>query len=326
MTGAAPERVVYAFSDFREMVIGTLRRARQAHAATRIFVLYDQGRGDPLNWLEDKTRSTLVFPILDIVAEKRPRLIELDCRRSAPYMLETDPALDDPWLEASVTHAYRYVVEAPLALEDDPKRAIRGLFATIDPAIHVVRRFMQTAHHMPTRISGMWAWHDPAAVAHLWETMTPLQKGSLLGPNTTWVGLDAVGRLFGFAAGASANPLSQPAHLSAQQLERARRVPMVNRLLGNWYASAPRVPDDAIKRLHDRLEHPLASGLDGPDLAAFALATIELADSFGQDSRWQRLMQEPRAIGALGDALQNMPAEAWTDHLPQGHRAVESLK
>lgn len=326
MTGAAPGRAVYAFSEFRETVIEVLRRARQAHAGTRIFVLYDPGRADPLNWLEDKTRSTLAFPILDIAAEKRPRLIELDCRRSAPYMLETDPALDDPWLESSVTHAYRYVAQAPQPLEDDPKRAIRGWFATIDPAIHVVRRFMQTARHMPARVSGQWAWHDPAALAHLWETLSSLQKGSLLGPNTTWVGLDAVGRLFGFAAGSEANPISQPAQLNARQTERAQRVPMVNRLLGNWYESVPRLPDDAIKRLHDRLEHPWARGLDGPDLAAFALATIELADSFGQDSRWQGVMQEPRVVGALGDALQSLPAEAWTDHLPPGHSAVETLR
>lgn len=120
-----------------------------------------------------------------------------------------------------------------------------------------------------------------------------------------------------FQAETKSMPESRPAMLTLtpEQRVRAGQVGQVNRLLAAWQQRGASLPGDAADRQHRRLAHPLVNRLDGPDRAAFALATACLADSFAQDRHWQDVVRDLPRRGMLEDTLRHLPRQAWTDHL-----------
>ncbi|MGE8657940.1 MAG: hypothetical protein ACN6O8_14465 [Achromobacter sp.] len=305
-----------AFESFRHALLSTLCALRRARPDTRLLVLYDPALGDPLGVLHDERRATTLLRHGAGAGVAPPRLIELDCHKTAPYLFETDAGLDDPCFEASLTQAYRYAQAGPLGLPDDPGRACGGWIVTADSGHAVAQRFAAASLDLAAPVDHRHRWHDPRALAHIWDSLSASQRTTLLGDDLIWLALDAQGRLRTFQGGAQGAPTSRPGSLTLtpEQRARARQTGQVNRLLATWQSQQAHLPPDAAARLHRRLAHPLASRLDGPDRAAFALATAELDDSFAKDPRWQRAILGLPGRGTLAESLRQLPRQAWTDN------------
>lgn len=304
------------FTEFRHTVLSTLDALRRAHPDSRLLLLYDPALGDPLGWLPDERRTSTQLHHAAAAGVAPPRLIELDCRKSAPYLLNTDPALDDPWFEASLTQMYRYAQAGAQALADDPGRACGGWLISNSSGHAVAQRFSAASRDLAARAGNRYRWHDPRALAHVWDLLSAAQRAALLGEDLIWLALDGQGQLRTFQAAADIAPESESASLTFRpaQRDRVRNTGVVNRLLATWQTRQALLPEDAADRLHRRLTHPLASGLDGPDRAAFALATASLADAFAQDIRWQEAIRDLPGRGTLAETLRRLPPQVWTDY------------
>ncbi|MCH1996479.1 hypothetical protein L7Q78_27125 [Achromobacter xylosoxidans] len=305
-----------AFTPFRQTLLRALQSLRQARPQTRVFVLYDPVLADPLDWLPDERRAVTLLRHAAGPGVAPPRLIELDCRKTAPYLFETDTALDDPWFEASVTQAYRYAQAGALTLAGDPGRAVCGWIVTAASGHQVAQRFATASRDWAAPVDDRYRWHDPRALAHLWDGLSMAQRGAFLGQEMVWLALDGQGRLRAFQGETDKSPASRPGALTLapEQRQRARQAGLVNRLLATCQKRGASLSEDSAERLHRRLSHPLAASLDGPDRAAFALATVALADSFGSDPRWQDVVRDLPRRGMLEDALRHLPRQAWADH------------
>lgn len=309
---------------YRRHVLDTLRDARNRWPQSRLFVLYAPGYDDPLELAkqEPAKRDTALVAWgkdLGYKQEHYPRVIELDCRRVAAYLLENDAAFDDPLLEDTITRTYEELSASAADPEGDEgsARAICGWLVSPESAQDIARRFVQASQRTePGTLRRYWLrWHDPRMMALLWPTLNAAQRTALLGPQVVWVALEAAGHLVQFDASQDIPSEAQPAALSMQepQWDRAGRLGLINQLVEAWRERAGQpLPRNATELLHRHVEQAERWGLNGRDLMAFVFAAVELQDGFELDPRMLSVVSETLlAPGTFRDHFDELPPDFW---------------
>lgn len=308
----------------RRHVLDTLRDARSRWPQSRLFLLYAPGYDDSLELAkqEPPKRDTALVAWgrdLGYKREHYPRVIELDCRRVAAYLLETDPAFDDPLLEETITRTHEEL-SAPAAAPEGNEgsaRAICGWLVSPEPAHDIARRFAQASQPTePGTLRRHWLrWHDPRMMALLWPTLNSAQRVALLGRQMVWVALEANGHLVCFDASQDASNEEEPASLAMQepQWDRARRLGLINQLVEAWRERAGQpLPRHATELLHRHAEQAERWGLNGRDLLAFVFEAVELRDGFECDPRMLSVVHETLlAPGTFRDHFNELPPDFW---------------
>lgn len=321
---------------FRRQIFDALQAARNRWRDARLFLFYAPGFDDPLNLAKPEVASRRDTALVTwgrgagYEQHHRPRLIEFDCRRVAPYLLETDPAFDDPLLEESITHAFHDLSAA--APEPDGEegtgRALCGWLASTDSGETIARRFSGAAERLdPSNGGRYWLrWYDPRMMALLWPGMTDHQKTALLGERLTWLAFDAAGHLVEFSSPASAasfapthtEPLQRllqtPQVLVTQpQWNAVHHVGLVNRLVEAWREQRGQpLPRDATDVVYREVLRAEGWGLGGRDLHVFVLTAVELRSGFEADAGLRAAVgAAARDPGTLADRIAELPPGFW---------------
>ena len=303
---------------FRQEVLQHLTALRARWPDGGLYLLYVPGPEDPLQLRNGRAREHAVARDLlqaDVDEAFLAHVIALDCRKVAAYLLETDAALDDPLLEASIALAAKGIDGS-----DEGAYAVCGWLASPDSASTIARRLGQAAHQFDAARSRRvhLRWHDPRVLSHLWQQLSAAQRTALLGAELAWVAVDAVGRVTVFDAQADETVAAQrkPAPPDAAQWTRLHHVGMVNRLLDVWrerlHEAGQTLPEDAIDTLHRHAAQASAHGLDGRDAQTYVLVAIALRSGFEQDTHWCAAVQAARdAPGTFEDHTTALPALFW---------------
>lgn len=318
----------------RQQLLQEIALARQGGAATYLHLLYTPELHDPLALVGDTRRAAATIrpgASLNAVAaelDKAPRLLTLDCRRVASYLLENDPALDDPAFEASITQCHAEVCEArtrdKLVQNDENELSefsIAGWFVSAEDAAALAARFkLFSFQHR-----GWVSWTHPAFVHALWPTMSGAQRHAMLG-GATWLALSLDGQLRKYAAAAG---LAQPgavdpaagAALDARQARMVRNVPLVRDLMLGWQtmraAQGRPLPGNAEQILHAHVLEAQGHGLDSDAVAMFAMTIVQLKDGASADAEWTAMMRAVADQGtALRDRLAHLSDAFWERHVP----------
>jgi hypothetical protein len=264
-----------------------------------------------------------------------PRLITLDCRRVASYLLETDPGLDDPAFEHSVTQSF---AESVLAQSHDHElanderdysgNAIGGWIISTDSARVLAQRLSNYAIHQGALVR----WTNPSVLSTLWPTMTPEQRSALLG-GATWLAFDENGKLKRFAAGArdeGAGPIGAAGpRLDGRQLRMLKNVPLVRDLHARWKEMAEEqrraLPDDAQQRLHAHVDRAQRAGLDADSVAMYVMVAVQLKAGAVDDPEWTDLVGRAGREGlALRDLLDTLSDPFWERYGEPAPANIES--
>jgi hypothetical protein len=337
---------------FREQVLATLKRAKIWRTDAHIHLLYTPELHDPLPEATDARREAVRIRIPNHVlavqpeANCQPRLITLDTRRVRPYLLEHDPALDDPLLESSINQAHD---EAVLGVRADAQ------LDNSDPelATGVVGGWIvgeETASEMAQRIgrfSAAWLPYDlqrglqrrwvrltqPHVLCGLWPLLNAEQRADLLG-TAEWVAFDASGQVRTFAAERNDAGDNAPAHavlapqLNAAQAAVLRNLSLVQELLPAWRQFAQdhnrALPADAEQRLHFLLQEAQRLKLPDSEVPVYALTAAPLPAGATQTPEWQMVLERAQVQGPpLLEHLQHLPPSFWQQWLPSSepHRA-----
>ena len=295
-------------SAFRHEVLQHLTALRARWPDGGLYLLYVPGEADPLHVLVGHPRVQAVARSgADEPADAfLPRVIALDCRKVASYLLETDAALDDPLLEASIA----------LAAEGTQGHAVCGWIASPDDASAIARRLGQAARQFDPGAHRMvrMRLHDPRVVSHLWPQLPQAQRGALLGEHLAWVAVGATGQVVVFDAQEADKTVETMSH--ATQWERVHHVGMVNRLLELWrqrlQASGQALPEDAVDLLHAHAVQASHHGLDGRDAQTYVLLAVGLRHGFEHDADWRAAVQAAvEAPGTLEDHTAALPDLFW---------------
>jgi Domain of unknown function (DUF4123) len=312
---------------YRRHVLDTLRDARNRRPQSRLFLLYLPGYDDPLALAEQEPpqRTTALVPWgKDFGYEPAhwPRVIELDCRKVAAYLLETDPAIDDPLLEETIARAHQGL-STPAAdpdVDEGSAIAICGWLVSPESAQDIARRFAQASQRFhPSTSSKTWLrWHDPRMVRLLWPTLNSAQRLALLGSGLAWVAPEPTGHLVQFDASPDASNETPPKALFMQALQWARvgRFGLINQLVEAWRERAGwPLPRHAMELLHRHVAQGQWWGLRGRDLTAFVFAAIELQDGFERDPRLLTVVgRSLLERGTFRDRLDELPADFWVKY------------
>jgi hypothetical protein len=276
------------------------------------------GTEDPLQLLAGHARvQAIARDLLQVDADEAflPHVITLDCRKVAAYLLETDTALDDPLLEASIALAAEGIVG-----DDGRAHAVCGWLASPDDASTIARRLGQAAHRFDSgaRRAVRVRWHDPRVLSHLWPQLPAAQRTALLGTKLVWVAVGAMNRVTVFDAEASETVTTDraPVQLDTTQWTRLRHVGMVNRLLELWrerlQEAGQTLPEDAIDVLHKHTAQASAHGLDGRDAQTYVLLAVKLTPGIERDPHWRDAIQAATdAPGTFEDHANALPATFW---------------
>lgn len=305
---------------FRQEVLQHLTTLRDRWPDGHLHLLYVPGVEDPLQLRAGHARvhaSARDVLQADAGADEAflPHVVTFDCLKVAAYLLETDPALDDPLLESSIALAYEGLVG-----KDDRAHAVCGWLASPDDASTIARRLGQATHRFDsgTRRTVRVRWHDPRVLSHLWPQLPALQRTALLGPQLAWVAVDAMSRVTVFDAEASETVAAArvPAQSDTTQRTRLGHVGLVNRLLELWrqqlHDAGQTLPDDAIDVLHRYAAHASAQGLDGRDAQTYVLLAVRLKAGFEEDPHWRDAIHAAtEAPGTLEDHANALPAAFW---------------
>lgn len=315
--------VTLDLTSLRRQMLAALQAARSRWRGSNLYLLYTPGYDDPLELAKQESckRDTAFVAWgrdLGYRQEHCPRVIEFDCRRVAAYLLESDPAFDDPLLEETITRTYEELnAPAPDPEGDEGSaRALCGWLVSPESAQHIARRFVQASQRTePGTLRRYWLrWHDPRMMALLWPTMSAAQRTALLGPQVVWVALDAAGHLVQFDASQETSGDAQPA-LAMQQphWDRASRLGLINHLVEAWHERAGQpLPRNATELLHRHVEQAERLGLNGRDLLAYVFAAVELRDGFERDPRMLTVVRETLlAPGTFRDHFDALPPDFW---------------
>jgi hypothetical protein len=302
---------------FRHEVLQHLTALRARWPNGGLYLLYVPGEADPLHLLAG-------HPRVQAIAGNKfgheqddaflPHVIALDCRKVAAYLLETDPALDDPLLEASITLAAKTIEGS------EQGYAVCGWIASQDGAATIARRLTQAAQQFDPEARQLvrLRWHDPRVVSHLWPQVPFDQRMALLGPQSAWVTVDAMERVTVFDSEAveTGVPPTAGAQTRSAQWERVRHVGMVNRLLDLWrdrsWISGQPLPEDAVDILHVHAAQASRYGLDGHDAQTYVLLAIGLRPGFENDADWRFAVQAAcEAPGTFEDHVAAIPELFW---------------
>lgn len=316
----------------RRQLLDHIKLARQADTAMHVHLLYTPELHDPLGLTGDTRRvSATIAPAarLKKVAaqpDKAPRLLTLDCRRVAPYLLETDPALDDPALEASITQCYAEVCCAhtpdKLARNDEGELSefsIAGWFVSTEDATTLAARLKAFALQHQDWV----AWTHPAFVHALWPTMSAAQRVAMLG-GATWLALSLDGKLCQYAAPAPTTHAVAPSPaLDARQLRMVHNVQLVRELMTGWQsmcqAAGRQLPEAAEQLLHEHVRTAQDHRLDSDAVAMFAMTVVQFKVGATADAEWQAMIRAIADDGtALRDRLATLSDEFWERYVPDG--------
>lgn len=301
-------------SDFRRAVLDAITAVKAQQPQSYLHLVYAPELADPLELLGDSKRDVaLIKPAAPNVAgwpkDACPRLITLDCRRVAAYMLETDAGMDDPLMESSISQSYAETLLQQrvniLQTNDDPgqaERAVCGWIVSPDTAAQIGVRISASASGMDIHRRRSWVrWYNPDYLEVLWPTLTAAQKQSLLGQGV-WIAHDSNGRLKTYAAGHEAawSPLPPTAvRLDTLQWLQLENVPLVQQLLQQWknlcQDTARPLQPDAQEQLHQWVHRARQLGLDGEDIAVYAITAMQMPSGFAEDAEW---------IAAVNNAVQ----------------------
>ncbi|MFV8605938.1 DUF4123 domain-containing protein [Ralstonia pseudosolanacearum] len=303
---------------FRQEVLQHLIALRARWPGGSLHLLYVPGIEDPLQLLAGHARvQAIARDLLQVDADDAflPHVITLDCRKVAAYLLETDPALDDPLLEASIALAAEGIIG-----NDGRTHAVCGWLASPDDASTIARRLGQAAHRFDSgaRRTVRVRWHDPRVLSHLWPQLPAAQRTALLGTRLVWVAVGAMNRVTVFDVEASETVVTarMPTQSDTTQWTRLRHVGMVNRLLELWrerlHEAGTTLPEDAIDVLHRHAAQASAHGLDGRDAQTYVLLAVGLRVGFEQDPHWRDAIHAATdAPGTFEDHAQALPATFW---------------
>ncbi|MDB0567588.1 DUF4123 domain-containing protein [Ralstonia solanacearum] len=315
---------------FRQAVLQHLTVLRTRWPDGGLYLLYVPGEDDPLRLSGNQPRTQAIVRqsmLNDIDEAFLPRVITLDCRRVAAYLLETDAALDDPLLEASIA----LVGSRGGQGGEETSYAVCGWIASSDDAGTIARRLSDSVRRSDPRIGRIvrLRWHDPRVLSQMWPQLPAEQRVALLGTQLAWVAINAVGQVAVFDAGAekvaidqSNPPLLVP---DAAQWNRLHNVALVNRLLELWRerlrATGGALPQDAVDVLHRHVAQALRHKLDGRDAQTYVLVALGLREGFEQDTDWCAAIQAAaQAPGTFEDHVAALPEPFWVRY------AGESLK
>lgn len=307
------------FKAFRHAVLEAIQRHRSP-PDSRLHLLYAPDFDDPLQWISDTRRDTAMvrWERSGYTSETYPRVIEMDCRKVAPYLLETDPSLDDPWLEASITHAYRYTHSQGDTDEGDSDRALCGWIVSPDSPKVIAQQLLRVSRlfdanrNMPIGSH----WHDPRVIALLWRTFSAEQQGALLGARIRWIGIDGAGRLVDFYSAHASQQASGPLKLSSQQRQQLERSAVIHEHLRHWHrqcvSDGTPLPHDALETMCRLVMTARTYHLDGYDLQVFVRLATQLPPGAERAPALQAAAGEAaESPGTLFDRIKSLPAGFW---------------
>ncbi|UWE18454.1 hypothetical protein [Herbaspirillum huttiense] len=312
-------------SHFRREILDAITAVKRQQPLSCIHLVYAPELADPLELLGDGKRDVaFIKPAMLNVAgwheDACPRLITLDCRRVAAYMLETDVGMDDPLMESSISQSYAETLLRQrvniLQTNDDPgqaQRAVCGWIVSTDTAAQIAARISASScgvdiHQRRSSVR----WYNPDYLEVLWPTLTTAQKQNLLGEGV-WIAHDGNGRLKTYASEheAALSPLpSSAVRLDSMQWLQLENVPLVQQLLQHWnnlcHETARPLQPDAREQLHQWVHRARQSGLDGEDIAVYAITAMQMPIGFAEDAE---LIAAVRNAVQQGDKLsQSLPA------------------
>lgn len=318
-----------------------LHALRQRYPARYVHLLYTPELGDTLQLIGDSRREAGIVQSASYAnkrasaEEKSARLITLDCRRVAAYLLESDAALDDPLLEASITQACEELCLAsrdPEVSNDDETisgYSIGGWLVSEENANRLASRL-----RLFSRQDGMLVrWTNPMYIDAIWPTMKAEQRFAMLG-ETTWIAFDGDGVLHAYNAGTPGEmqslrqqadtaalrkvepPLTYALRLDEEQNRLIRNIPLVRDLLDRWHEMYKNqdkiVPADAQNILHKHISVAQDAGLDPESVAIYCMTIVQLHPDASGDSEWTALIQRAANFGLpLRDLLDTLPDTFW---------------
>lgn len=273
----------------------------------QLHLVYIPELSDPLSLADDERRSfALIKPPVGSVAirpDKAARLVTLDCRKVAAYLLETHPAIDDPALESSITQVWQETAGRSAydrAQHNDEldlsNLTIGGWIVSTESANLIAQRFRSVAPSHRAMGQNYWVrWFCPDHLHAMWPELTKAQRDALLG-DATWVGVDALGQVKVYRADNDAGlddasaQAYRSAQLSREQILAVEEVPTVRDLLERWRDQAAGVgaaiPRDAVQRVQGLVQEARELGLRGDGLTVYALLALQLPEQARSDPDW----------------------------------------
>ena len=319
------------FETFRQALLQAVRNAKRTARHANVHLVYCPELHDPLQLVADETRVTAHMRSPGTQREAAsvhahaPRLVTLDCRRVAAYFLESDPALDDPLFEASITQSYAETClgDAPAAEIDnsDPHlsgASVGGWIVTQESAHEFSRRLNNFANSGPNRRRTAIRWTDRTVMSSLWPTLTKEQCTSLLG-DASWFVHDLQGKLHHYAADKfvqAEHSIPIATSLDAVQSQTLQNVALVRELLPKWQEiseqAGTQLPNDAERRLHAYVRAAQTYGLDAESVAIYAMTAVQLKDEATADPEWIKLMTHVAYNGLLlRDLMDKLSDDFW---------------
>jgi transposase-like protein len=301
-------------SHFRRAILDAIAAVKLQKPQSYIHLVYAPELADPLELVGERKREVaLIKPSVPNVTgwseEALPRIITLDCRRVAAYMLETDPGIDDPLMESSISQSYAETILQQrvniLQTNDDAglaERAVCGWIVSTETAAQISRRINSSSCSIDINRRKYWVrWYNPDYLDVLWPTLTDSQQHNLLGQDV-WIAHDEKGTLkkYSYEHETALSQLPQVAvRLDSMQWSHLENVPLVQRLLQQWHGlsqeTARPVQPDAQEQLHKWVHRARQSGLDGEDIAVYAIAAMQMPSG---------LAEAPEFIEAVKNAVQ----------------------
>jgi hypothetical protein len=322
--------------DLRQQLLREIQAARDAGAGAYLHLLYTPELHDPLGLLGETRRvsapirPSVALKVVSARPDRTPRLLTLDCRRVAAYLLETDPALDDPAFEASVTQTHAEICGAQardkLPRNDESELSefsVAGWFVTADDAATMAARLKDFS----VQQRGWVSWTRPAFIHALWPTMDDAQRSAMLG-GATWLALSPDGQLQRYCArprhvtgNAMSTPATADASLSAKQLRMVNNVQLVRDLMTGWdtmrQSEGLALPSHAEQILHAHVMRAQDHGLDSDSVAIYAMTIVQLKEGAHADAEWESMMRAVAEQGiVLRDCLAELSDAFWERYVP----------
>ena len=310
---------------FRNHLLQALKHASESLIGSRIHLLYVPGFGNPLGLSAANPRKEAIVHSMVRAGFDRamvPRVIELDCRKVASFLLETHPGFDDPLLESSITHAYGYTQSQADEERLEPMgRHVAGWIVSKDDVTEIARRLGACGKTFRPPFAGgsHVDWHDPRLLAQLWPSLGSAQRHLILGTDSVWIAVDAQGCLVHFSHDDRApapDGTDSNATITLHQASRIQHVELVNHLLESWReqcaARRESLPAQATERLHEHVDKARRAGLDACDLQSYVLFAVSAREGFEEDSALRAALSSAKeAPGTLADHLSQLPSEFW---------------
>lgn len=316
---------------FRQLLLAAIAEVQVRQPGMQLHLLYAPELADPLELVQDDRRAFALLrrPLMTALPDARAaRVITLDCRRVASYLLETHHGIDDPLLESSITQAYAEIyleagIQSTLTNDDFgmAESAICGWIISADTAQQIASRINGMSYLGGVgRLPKLVRWYCPESISTLWPTLTSGQKRSLLG-DAVWLLPDACGDMQRYVADRpqlSDEPeeLHLAHRLSAIQLQRLDNMPVVKVLAGSWAAMCAEegmpVPLDAHSKLHRHVHAAQEHKLDAENLMLYVMTAVQLPVVAMQSPEFIHMLRQVANDGMpLREGLQRLPDQFW---------------